>query len=178
MDGILDSAADELERLWRHVRRRVASPHAAEDIVQETVLAFYSRWSLAQPIGNAMAWLLAVATNKVVDHYRRTERRPASLNAPAAGEDAGASELWELVDAPVATPAEEAERTELRAALVAAIRALPPEQGEAFVATELHGLTYRELAERTGVPINTLLSRKRYAVLKLRRALSEFWETG
>ncbi len=177
MDSILESAADELDRLWRYVRRRVASPHDAEDIVQEVVLAFYSRWSLAQPIGNTVAWLLSVAANKVVDHYRRRKRRPASLNAPA-GQDAAASELWELVEASVASPEQEAERAELRTALLRAIEALPPEQREAFLATEVEGIAYRELAERTGVPINALLSRKRYAVLKLRKALAEYWQTG
>jgi RNA polymerase sigma factor (sigma-70 family) len=176
MDTVFNSAADETERLWRYVRRRVSSPEAAEDIVQEVVLAFYSRWSLARPINDAMAWLLRVAANKVVDHYRRKARRPASLNAGATHDDPEASQLWELLDAPVATPAEEAERAELRRALVAAVRSLPAEQREVFVATELDGLSYREVHERTGVPINTLLSRKHYAVLKLRRALADHWE--
>ena len=173
MKDFLESVESEIDRLLAHIRRRVDSPEEAEDIMQEAFLALYGRWSLRTPIRNATRWLLRVAGNKIVDWYRRSERRPVSLDAQARPADPDASVLWELADARVTTPQEEAERRELREALTEAIEALPDEQREAFLLTEAEGLTFREIEARTGAPLNTLLSRKRYAVLKLRKSLRD-----
>ncbi len=171
MKGFIESAENEAERLLAYVRRRVDSPEAADDIVQDAYLALCGRWSLQTPIRSAMGWLFRVAANKIVDRYRGREREPVSLTAQPAGADA--SDLWELSDARVAGPEEEAERRELREALEAAIDSLPEDQKEVFALTELAGVPYKDIAARTGVPVNTLLSRKRYAVLKLRAALRD-----
>lgn len=175
MKGFGDLATDEVERLIRYIRRKVDSIEDSEDIMQETFLALYRRWNVGEPIEDALAWLFRTARNKIVDSYRREGRKPVPLGR-AQSADPDASDLWELADARVSTPQEEAEREELRAALLEAIRKLPDDQRQAFLLNEVEGLRFKEIERRTGVPLNTLLSRKRYAVLKLRSALSEWCE--
>lgn len=157
------------DRLAAYVRRRVASLDDAEEIMQDAFLALYGRWNLGERIEDVFAWLFTVARRRIVDWYRHKSGRP-DQSPEAADTDADA--LWELADARAETPTEKLERRELREAIMQAIGELPDKQREVFLMTEVDGLTYREIAERTGVPLNTLLSRKRYAVQKLRRALA------
>jgi RNA polymerase sigma factor (sigma-70 family) len=159
----------DIERLAAYVRRRVASLDDADEILQDAFMALYGRWNLGDKIEDVVAWLFTVARRRIIDWYRRKPRRPEQF-PQGAGTDAG--ELWELADSRAETPAQEAERRELRDAIMQAIAELPNEQREVFLMTEIDGLTYREIAERTGVPLNTLLSRKRYAIRRLREALA------
>jgi RNA polymerase sigma factor (sigma-70 family) len=161
----------DVDRLAAYVRRRVASLDDADEIMQDAFLALYGRWNIGERIEDVLAWLFTVARRRIADWYRRRQGRPQLLPDAA---DADAGDLWELADARTETPGEEAERAELREAIMQAIAGLPDEQREVFLMTEVDGLAYREIAERTGVPLNTLLSRKRYAVLKLRRALEDY----
>jgi RNA polymerase sigma factor (sigma-70 family) len=160
---------NEIDRLAAYVRRRVASLDDADEIMQDAFLALYGRWSIGERIEDVLAWLFTVARRRIVDWYRRRQGRPQQLPDAADADD-----LWELADAGAETPDEEAERAELREAIMQAIAGLPDEQREVFLMTEVDGLAYREIAERTGVALNTLLSRKRYAVLKLRKALEDY----
>lgn len=165
-----EPARSDVDRLAAYVRQRVASLDDAEEIMQEAFLALYARWNLGDKIENALAWLFRVARHKIVDWYRRKGRAAVRLDGPR---DEDAADLWELADARAETPEETARRGELREALLAAIAELPADQREVFLMTEVDGLRFREIAERTGVPVNTLLSRKRYALQKLRKALGD-----
>ena len=177
MKGFPKLAKSEMQRLLRYIRTRVASVEDSEDIMQDTFLAFYARWNIGQPIHNAVAWLVQTANHKIVDSYRRRSR--ASPLSPAEGprRDLDASDLWDIADARALAPEEELLQQELREALVKAIQTLPAEQRDVFLMTEVDGLSFRQIQRRTGAPLNTLLSRKRYAVLKLRKELSKFLET-
>jgi RNA polymerase sigma factor (sigma-70 family) len=172
MDGFLGLAKGEIERLRRTVRNRIASAEESEDILQDVFLALVAKWNLGEKIHDAMAWALRTAANKIVDRYRQRPRQPLSLDGPA-DETLSAGDLWEMADADVAGPEEAAEREELRQILAEAVAALPEEQRRVFLASEVQGESFREMEARTGVPLGTLLSRKRYAVIKLRKKLSE-----
>jgi RNA polymerase sigma factor (sigma-70 family) len=172
MKDFVELTKSEIRHLFRYIHGRVASFEDSEDIMQETFLAFYARWNLGEPIRDALAWLVRTAHHKIVDRCRRKSRTSAPPDRDRLPRDSDASDLWEIADADAFTPEEEAQRRELRDALMNAIEALPAEQREVFLMTEVEGLTFREIQARTGVPLNTLLSRKRYAVLKLRTKLS------
>ena len=167
MGGPPDIPAEDVKKLAGFVRKRVGSPEEAEDILQEVFLALVARWNLGEMIEDALAWLFRTAWHKIVDGYRRKRRAPRSLS-PAADLDLDGRDLWEIADARTLTPPEAMEREEVRRVILKALEALPPEQREVLVLHEVEGMPFREIASRTGAPLNTLLSRKRYALRKLR----------
>lgn len=161
----------ERDRLLAFIRRRIDDAAEAEDILQDALYELVAAERLAQPVEQIGAWLMRVARNRIIDRFRK--RRP-ELRL-----DSGADEervLEELLPAADGTPEVAAMRALLLAEIEAAIAQLPREQREVFIAQELDGLTFRELAERSGISINTLLSRKRYAVLQLRERLQAVYE--
>lgn len=161
----------ERGRLLAFIRRRIDDAAEAEDILQDALYELVAAARLAQPVEQVGAWLMRVARNRIIDRFRK--KRPALLL------DAGAADermLEELLPAADGTPETAAMRALLLEEIEAALAELPREQREVFVAQELDGLTFRELAERTGVSINTLLSRKRYAVRQLRERLQSVYE--
>jgi RNA polymerase sigma factor (sigma-70 family) len=170
MSGFLDLVEQEADRLYAYVRSRVSSDEDSWDIMQEVFLALWARWNLGDALEDAAAWLFRVSRNKISDHYRRRRVR-AETSVERILEESDMEDIFELVGSSVVGPRLEAERKELRRAIGRALEELPSEQREVFVQTELRGMRFRELAEATGEPINTLLSRKRYAVLKLREIL-------
>lgn len=162
----------ERDRLLAFIRRRIDDAAEAEDILQDALYELVAAARLAQPVEQVGAWLMRVARNRIIDRFRR--KRPALLlDAGAADEE---RMLEELLPAADGTPETAAMRALLLEEIEAALAELPREQREVFVAQELDGLTFRELAERTGVSINTLLSRKRYAVRQLRERLQSVYE--
>ncbi len=171
MANWLRIAQGELDRLAGFIRRRVGLEEA-EDILQEAYLALYRRCSIGQVIADPLGWLYRTVRNKIVDTYRRRGR--SRVRSESSMTDAEVAGLLEPAEADAADPTDRAERAEFRKALIEEIGNLSPEQREVFLATEVDGRTYRELSEKTGVNLNTLLARKRYAVGKLRKALSEF----
>lgn len=169
-------------RLRNFVRRRVADAADAEDILQEVLFELVQSYRLPHPVEHVGAWLFRVARNHIVDFFRK--KRPVAL-ADVGEIDADESDfaaIDELLPSTGAGPEADFARGVLLEELDAALNELPPEQREAFVAHEIEGRSFREIAERTGVGVNTLLSRKRYAVLHLRRRLQaiydEFTDTG
>jgi RNA polymerase sigma factor (sigma-70 family) len=174
--------ARQSPRLRNFVRRRVADAADAEDILQDVLFALVESYRLPQPVEQVGAWLYRVARNRITDFFRR--KRPealADVRAIAADEsELGAIE--ELLPSTAAGPEAEFARAVLLEELDAALNELPPEQREVFVAHEIEGRSFKEIAARTGAGVNTLLSRKRYAVLHLRRRLrsiyDEFTDTG
>jgi RNA polymerase sigma factor (sigma-70 family) len=147
----------EESRLRNFIRRRVADPRDAEDILQDVFAELVEANQLLMPIEHMSGWLFRVARNRIIDLFRR--KKSESL------------ELEELLPSHEAGPDAELARGMLLEALEAAIAELPKEQREVFVAHELDGRSFKEMADESGVSINTLLSRKRYAVLHLRERL-------
>jgi RNA polymerase sigma factor (sigma-70 family) len=166
----------ERGRLRNFIRRRVADEAEAEDILQDVFYELVEAYRLMKPIEQVSAWLFRVARNRIIDFFRR--KRPETGSAPGAT-DAEGNELtsWEdLLPSADAGPDAVYARTVLLEQLDAALDELPEEQRDVFVANEIEGRTFQELSVETGVSINTLLSRKRYAVLHLRRRLQSIYD--
>jgi len=164
----------ERGRLLAFIRKRVADAGEAEDVLQEAFYELVAAYRLMQPIEQVGAWLIRVARNRIIDRFRK--RRPQLLGDIAADEEEADSALDRLLppveDGPDAALVRELLLEELEQALAG----LPVEQREVFVAHELEGASFKELSARWSVGINTLLSRKRYAVLRLREKLKEAYE--
>lgn len=152
----------EESRLRNFIRSRVANPLDAEDILQDVFAELVEANSLLMPIEHMSGWLFRVARNRIIDLFRK--KKGESL------------ELEELLPSPDAGPDAELARGMLLDALETAIAELPKEQRDVFVAHELEGRSFKDMADESGVSINTLLSRKRYAVLHLRERLRTIYE--
>lgn len=165
-------------RLRSFIRSRVLNAAEAEDILQEVFYELVATHRLMQPIEQVGAWLLRVARNRIVDRFRRKRlEQGAELPAAQGGDwEEDDSRLEELLPAIGPGPEGEALRQLLLEQVEDALDELPPEQREVFIAHELEGASFKELAERWGVSVNTLLSRKRYAVLGLRGRLQEVYD--
>jgi len=178
---IVEVIARERNRLGSFIRRRVADPADAEDILQDVFSELVESVRLVRPIEQIGAWLFQVARNRIIDRFRRRREQPAPVPTDLEGED-GLATLAELLPSPRAGPEAQYARRLLLEELDAALEELPAEQRDVFIAHELEGKSFRELAARTGLNVNTLLSRKRYAVRhlrdRLRQIVSEFesWE--
>lgn len=157
--------ARERTRLGRFIRGQVRDAAEAEDILQDVLLEFYAATDALEQAG---AWLYKVARNRIIDRARRKKEEP--LPAAADGED-GRSWLEENLPDPAAGPDAAYARAVLLGSIHAALQTLPPEQRDVFLAHEIEGLSFADMAARWGVPQNTLLARKRYAVLALRARL-------
>ena len=165
--------AEQRSRLRDFIRRRVPDPADAEDIVQEVFYELVEANRLLMPIDHVTGWLFRVARNRITDLFRR--RRAQSFSDVAvAGEDGELLRIEDLLPSPDAGPEALYARSVLLDELALALEELPREQREVFVAHELEGRSFRELSAESGVKINTLLSRKRCAVLHLRERLQGF----
>lgn len=173
-ERIAEVVAREKPRLRSFIRRRVPDPRDAEDILQDVFYALLKANHLLVPIENVTAWLFRVARNRITDLFRRkTPDRLGEAVEDVQGERLG---MDELLPSPDAGPEAQFMRQLLLDELVQAIEALPPKQREVFVAHEIEGRSFKEISARTGVSVNTLLSRKRYAVLRLRARLQPVYE--
>ena len=165
----------ERGRLLAYIRRWIADAAEAEDIVQESLYELVLAYRMMQPVEQAGAWLARVARNRIIDRFRRRSGRPRTVEAPGNEEVPGGS-LADLLPAAAGGPEAEVMRDILLTEVEAALAELPGEQREVFIAHELDGVSFRELAQRSGVSVNTLLSRKRYAVRYLRKRLQAVWD--
>lgn len=159
----------ERARLLAFIRRRIADAADAEDVLQETFYELLRAYRALQPVEQAGAWLMRVARNRIVDRFRRRAQRAAVEDTEAAGTQ---GLLPDAADGPEAVLLRELLLEELAEAL----EELPAEQRAVFVAHELEGVSFQQLAERSGVAVNTLLSRKHYALRFLRRRLRAAWD--
>jgi RNA polymerase sigma factor (sigma-70 family) len=162
----------EQGRLLGFIRKRVADPLDAEDILQDVFHELAEANRLLVPIDHVTAWLFRVARNRIIDLFRR--RRPERLSAPREnpGGEAGLG-LEDLLPSGEAGPEALYARQVLLEELALALDELPAEQRAVFVGHELEGRSFKEMAAETGVSVNTLLSRKHYAVLHLRERLRD-----
>jgi RNA polymerase sigma factor (sigma-70 family) len=160
----------EQSRLLNFIRRRVPDARDAEDILQDVFYELVEANRLLMPIDHVTGWLFRVARNRITDLFRK--KRPESLSDTAvADEDAEMLQLEDLLPSPAAGPEALYARNVVLDELELAVDELPEEQREVFVAHELEGRSFKEMAATTGVSVNTLLSRKRYAVRHLRERL-------
>jgi RNA polymerase sigma factor (sigma-70 family) len=164
----------ERGRLLSFISRRVRDAAEAEDVLQEALYELVAAYRLMQPVEQAGAWLMRVARNRIIDRFRK--RRPQLLGDITPQEEEEHSALDRLLPPVEDGPDAQLVRELLIAELERAVAELPPEQREVFVAHELEGASFRQLSARWGVGINTLLSRKRYAVLRLRERLQAVYE--
>ena len=173
---IAETIEREQARLRNFIRKRVLDESDAEDILQEVFYELVQAYRLMKPVEQAGAWLFRVARNRIIDRFRK--RRPKAVrNDAPAGEEGGELFPWEdLLPSPDAGPEAAYAREVLLEELDAALDELPEEQREVFVAHELEGRSFNELAAATGLSVNTLLSRKHYAVLHLRRRLRAIYD--
>jgi RNA polymerase sigma factor (sigma-70 family) len=165
----------ERSRLGRFIRRRVPDPRDAEDLLQDVFSALVEANRLLMPIEHVSGWLFRVARNRITDLFRK--KRPERLDDGAVvDEDGELLRLEDLLPSPEAGPDAVYARNVLLDELELALDELPEEQRDVFVAHEIEGRTFREMAAETGVGLSTLLSRKRYAVLHLRRRLQGIYD--
>jgi len=172
---IADVVAREQSRLRTFIRRRVPDPRDAEDILQDVFYELVEANRLLMPIEHVTGWLFRVARNRITDLFRK--KKPVSLSDSAVGDgDEDVLRLEDLLPSPDDGPEALFARTVLLDELVSALQDLPEEQREVFVGHELEGRSFKEMAEHTGVSMNTLLSRKRYAVRHLRQRLQSIYD--
>jgi RNA polymerase sigma factor (sigma-70 family) len=176
--AIADTVARERPRLRNFIRRRVIDQDEAEDILQDVFEELVEAWRLPDPIEQVGAWLFRVARNRIVDRFRKRKEAPLPDAAdPTGAEQAGDEYRLDLaLPSPDAGPEAAYARAALLDTLRAALEELPASQRDVFIAHELDGRSFKEIAADTGVGVNTLLARKRYAVLHLRERLASSWD--
>jgi RNA polymerase sigma factor (sigma-70 family) len=172
---ISEIVAEERSRLRNFIRRRVPDPSDAEDIVQEVFYELVEANRLLIPIEHVTGWLFRVARNRIIDLFRK--KKPETFSDRAVeGEGGELLRIEDLLPSPDAGPEALYFRSVLFDELELALDELPNEQRDVFVAHELEGRSFKEMAAETGVSVNTLLSRKRYAVLHLRERLQSIYD--
>ncbi len=170
-DSLLAEAMERDEpRLRSFIRGRVLDTGDAEDVLQDVFYELIQAYRMMRPIEQVTAWLYRVARNRITDLFRR--QKAVSLSEPVA-DDEDAASLEDLLPSPDDGPDAVYARKVMFDALEEALEELPENQREAFVAHEFLGLSFKQMSEQSGVSINTLLARKRYAVLHLRERLRE-----
>jgi RNA polymerase sigma factor (sigma-70 family) len=172
---ISEVVSRERSRLRNFIRRRVPDPRDAEDILQEVFFELVEANRLLMPIDHMTGWLFQVARNRITDLFRKKKPELFS-DVPPAGEDGESPAFEDLLPSPDEGPEAMYIRNALLEELVAALGELPAEQRDVFVAHEVEGKSFKEISVRTGVNVNTLLARKRYAVLHLRERLQDIYE--
>jgi RNA polymerase sigma factor (sigma-70 family) len=162
--------AKERSRLRNYIRKRVPVEADVEDLLQEVFYELVRANRLLMPIDYVTGWLFRVARNRITDLFR-ARRRESSISAAAEDEDGDPLRIEDLLPSPDAGPEAIYLRQALLEELESALSELPAEQREVFVEHELEGRSFKDLSLESGVNINTLLSRKHYAVLFLRQRL-------
>jgi len=163
----------ERKRLFDFIRRRVRTEADAEDILADVFYQLVESYNVTEPIEKMASWLLTVARNKIIDWYRK--RKPESFRQ-RTDESSMPLNLEDILFDPRQNPDVLYARSLVWTELADALDDLPDEQREVFIMHELEGKSFKEIAELTGEPVNTLLSRKRYAVLYLREALQDLYD--
>lgn len=172
-DQLVSQAVErDQSRLRSFIRKNVSDTGEAEDILQEVFFELIEAYRMMRPVEHVTAWLFRVARNRMIDLFRKN--KPESLNAPVSNEE-NADTLEDLLPSPDAGPEAGYARGLLLDALEEALDELPEAQREVFLAHEVRGQSFKEIAAETGLSINTLLSRKRYAVLYLRERLQSIY---
>lgn len=176
-DSIREVIQQNGKKLFNFIRNRVREQEDAEDIFQDVLFELTTTYRMMQPIEKMAAWLYRVARNKITDQYRK--KRPDLLEDQMIfksndGEDQ--LYLHDLIRSSSLSPDKEFDQAMIWEALEQALDELPVEQREVFVKHELEGISFNEMVRSTGLSMNTLLSRKRYAILHLRERLQGLYD--
>lgn len=168
----------EKDKLLGFIRHRVSNAEEAEDILQDVFVQFVAGFESIESVDRVTSWLYSVARNKIIDRYRRDAARPqkADLEGISKTEDDAPLTLQEILPDLGNTPDAAYLRDVIWDEIMDALDELPQEQRQIFVWNELEERGFREIAEETGISINTLLSRKRYAIQALRKRLQQFYD--
>lgn len=174
-ERISRAVEQESARLRNFIRRYVSDPAEAEDVLQDVFYELVQAYRMMKPVEQVAAWLFRVARNRTIDLFRKRKRE--QVGTPVVENEEGELlRLEDLLPSPEAGPEAAYARTVLLEELDAALDELPAEQRDVFIAHEMMGQSFKEIAAETGVPLNTLLSRKRYAVLHLRERLRAIYK--
>lgn len=173
---ISEAVVREQGRLRNFIRRYVSDQSDIEDILQDVFYELVAAYRMMKPVEQVTAWLFRVARNRIIDRFREKTRDALRNEPDALTEDGQVVPLEDLLPSPDAGPEAAYARRVLVEEINDALDELPDEQREVFVGHELLGYSFKELADQTGVSVNTLLSRKHYAVLHLRRRLQAIYE--
>jgi RNA polymerase sigma factor (sigma-70 family) len=165
---LLSAFERERRRLLAFIRRRIPDEIDAEDLLQDVFYELVEAYRMMKPIAHAGAWMMQVAKNRITDLFRRGKK--------AGVEDQDPWMLEDLLPSPDAGPEALYARGVLIAEIEAALRELPPSQREAFLAHEVEGRSFADISAETGVSVKTLLSRKHYAVKRLRNRLQRIYD--
>ena len=166
----------ERGRLLAFIRRRVLDATEAEDVLQEAFSELVAAYRLMQPVEQAGAWLMRVARNRIIDRFRKKKPELLADQGVEFDEDDDVGGLEDLLPSPDDGPDAVAIRQFMLEQIETALDELPPEQRDVFIAQELEGASFKELAARWNVTVSALLSRKRYAVLYLRKRLQAVYD--
>jgi RNA polymerase sigma factor (sigma-70 family) len=171
---IAETIMRERRRLGSFIRQRVPDPGEAEDILQDVFFEFVEAYRLPEPIEQVGAWLFRVARNRIIDRFRKKREEPL----PHVQDGDEADEPWLMRVLPASDDGPEAAylRAMLLEAISSALDELPASQRDVFIAHEVDGRSFKEMAAERGVSINTLLGQKRSAVLHLRARLQTFYD--
>ncbi len=167
----------ERKRLLDFIRRRVPTQEDAEDILQDVFYELVNTYRLMKPVEQMASWLFTVARNKITDRYRK--KKPDSLEQHfgiRSGDDGERLNIADFLPANSNSPETEMMRDAITEGLMAALEQLPKEQRDVFIMHEIEDKSFQEISEISGVNVNTLLSRKRYAVLFLRERLKDLYK--
>src|SRR5690606_37549548 len=168
----------ERGRLLNFIRNRVSSLEEAEDILQDVFYQFIAGFDSIESLDRVTSWLFSVARNKIIDRYRRDASRPqrTDLERASGADDEAPLTLQDILPDLGNTPEDSFFREVIWEAIMEALDELPAEQREIFILNEIEERSFREISEERGISINTLLSRKRYAILALRKRLQRLYE--
>ncbi|MFN8242331.1 MAG: RNA polymerase sigma factor [Bacteroidales bacterium] len=175
-DKIREAYLSERTRLLGFIRRRVPVGVEAEDILQDVFYQLTVGFRDLDRIRNLTAWIYRVTENRIVDQFRKSRKGDLSYDDNGKESEEGSLTLAEILPSIGSTPEEEELKELIWERINDTLDELPPEQREVFIATEFEDMSFRELSEKTGTGISTLLSRKRYAVLELRKQLQELYQ--
>lgn len=173
---IRETFRKEQQRLFDFIKRRVPSTEDAEDVLQDVFYELVNSYRMMKPVEQMASWMFTVARNKITDRFRK--KKPESLEGYFARreEDGERLDISDFLPANGTSADREMMRQIISDALMAALAELPEEQRSVFVMHEFEDKSFNEIAEITGVPLNTLLSRKRYAVMHLRKRLQHLYK--
>jgi RNA polymerase sigma factor (sigma-70 family) len=173
---ISEIIAEEGSRLRNFIRKRVPNEADAEDLLQEVFFEVIEAYRLMEPVERWGAWMFQVARHRIIDLFRKKRRQALEIEPISSSGEGEARLLEDMLPSPDGGPAAAYARAVLLEDLEEALDELPGEQREVFVAHEIDGYSYKEIAARSGVSVNTLLSRKHYAIVHLRRRLQAVYD--
>lgn len=176
-ESIRQTVEKERRRLLEFIRRRVPTQEDAEDVLQDVFYELVNTYRLMKPVEQMASWMFTVARNKITDRYRK--KKPDSLEdhfAVRAGDDGDRLDISDFLPGNINSPETDMMRKAIMKGLEEALEELPKEQRDVFIMHEIEDKSFQEISEITGANVNTLLSRKRYAVLFLRERLQSLYD--